>query len=450
MKTLNALAFIFAAALFSAVPLAAKPTAPVVRLNVEVDRAVLPAGETQRAIVKIGLDCAPVPRREQRPPLNLALVIDRSSSMQGDRIARAREAAIELVAQLAPDDIVALVAYDSEVEVIVPARAVGDRRELVGAIRRLTPRGYTALHAGVSAGAAEVRRHLGESKHVPRIILLSDGQANRGPSTPEELGRLGASLLKEGISVSTIGLGLGFNEDLMARLAERSDGNTYFVENSDDLPRIFAAEMGDALNVVARRVVIEIEFPSGVRPVRFVGREGRINAQRAELTLNQLYGGQEKFALIEVEVSGAREGTERSIATAHVRYEDAATQRAEKISGSRAVRFSRETAVVVASANHRVQADYASNVIAEAKSEAIALADAGRRDEAGKLLRARAGELRVMSATYANTAVDEVAAPAAVEAERIEREGLSAAARKNMRAEELQVRSQQSSRGSHR
>src|SRR5690606_7337943 len=120
------------------------------------------------------------------------------------------------------------------------------------------------------------RRHSEDRRFVNRVILLSDGLANVGPSSPEELGRLGTALVRDGISVTTIGLGLGFNEDLMTRLARCSDGNTYFVEHSGDLPGIFASELGDVLNVVARQVTIEIEFPSGVRPLNFVGRDGMI------------------------------------------------------------------------------------------------------------------------------------------------------------------------------
>ena len=75
-----------------------------------------------------------------------------------------------------------------------------------------------------------------ESEYVHRIILLSDGQANVGPSSPGDLGRLGAALLKEGISVTTIGVGTNYNEDLMARLSQKSDGNTYFAEAERDLP----------------------------------------------------------------------------------------------------------------------------------------------------------------------------------------------------------------------
>src|SRR6185295_11718885 len=112
-----------------------------------------------------------------------------------------------------------IVAFDTRVETVVPAQRVGRARGLEAAICGIEPGGNTALYGGVACGAAEVRKHLEDERYVNRVILLSDGLANVGPSTPEELGRLGASLLGEGISVTTIGLGLGYNEDLMARLA---------------------------------------------------------------------------------------------------------------------------------------------------------------------------------------------------------------------------------------
>lgn len=441
--TIKSKLLFLAAALSSVVSLPAKENSGPIRLAIDVDRDVLPANSTERAVIKVGLDCLRPPRREDRAPVNLALVIDRSGSMEGAKIAKAREAALELVRRLAPDDVVSLIAYDSNVQVLVSAQRVGDGRALERAISGIEAGGSTALYGGVTRGADEVRRYLGELKHVPRVILLSDGQANVGPSSPEELGRLGASLMKEGIPVTTIGLGLGFNEDLMTRLAQRSDGNTYFVESSDDLPRIFAAELGDVLNVVARRVVIHIDFPEGVRPVQFVGRDGVIRERSAELTLNQVYGGQEKFALIEVEVKPTRPGTEQEIARAKLSYEDAASNKAASTTAVRSIKFSTDTKVVVASANHQVQADFAMNSLALAKDEAVKLADAGRRDEAAAVVRNKAKELKSLGATYANEAVSAAAAPAAIEADRLEREGLSNAQRKAYVTDSANVKSQQ-------
>ncbi|MES2694137.1 MAG: VWA domain-containing protein [Verrucomicrobiota bacterium] len=423
-------------------------TVESVKVRIDVDRTVLPADTTEKAVVKIALDGVRSPRVGTRPPLNLAIVIDRSGSMTGDKIVKAREAALEAVERLSPDDIVSLVVYDNQVDTLVPAQRVGNRRRLLEAIRGIEPRGGTALHGGVSRGASEVRKNLEDRGFINRVILLSDGLANVGPSSPEELGRLGASLMKEGISVTTIGLGLGFNEDLMTRLAQRSDGNTYFVEHANDLSRIFAAELGDVMSVIARRVVIEIDFPKGVRPICFVGRDGTIRGQRAELTLNQLYGGQEKFALIEVEVAPGESGKELEIARARVNYDDTVQQRETTVTATRKVTYSSSRTTVISSANHQVQADYATNVLAVAKDEAVALVDANRRDAAGALLRQRSSELQATADLYKNGQMQAVAAAAAPAAAKLEQEGLSNSERKAFRAENMQIYNQQSTRSS--
>lgn len=439
-----------AGALCLAGPALAAPTPgpesdPFVRFLVELDREVLPADTRERAIVKIGFECRPRPRHGRRPPVNLALVIDRSGSMAGEKLAKAREAALEAVRRLAPDDVVALVAYDTRVETLVPAQPVRDGRQLEAAIRRLEAGGNTALHGGVQRGAAEVRRHLHERGHVNRVLLLSDGLANVGPSSPDELGRLGELLGREGIAVTTIGLGLGFNEDLMTRLARRSEGNTYFVEHSGDLPRIFSDELGEVLNVVARRVAVEIEFPAGITPRRFVGRDGSISGRRAEFTLGELLGGREKFALVEVDVDPMQPGVEREIARATARYEDAVSAQAASQRAACRVTFSARRDDVVSSANHRVQAAYAENLVALAKDEAVALVDQNRRADAAAVLRQQAMDLRRVADTYGNVAVGEVAAAMAPAAAKVEEAGLGNAERKAFRAEAAQTVNQQSS-----
>src|SRR5688500_8383946 len=125
-----------------------------VKLKIDVDRAVLPAGSSEKAIVKIGLDCLRLPRRDLRPPVNLALVIDRSGSMSGEKISHARDAALEAVRRLAPGDIVSLIAYDSTVETLIPAQRLGAGRKIERAILGIEVGGNTALYGGVTPGAA--------------------------------------------------------------------------------------------------------------------------------------------------------------------------------------------------------------------------------------------------------------------------------------------------------
>ena len=113
--------------------------------------------------------------------------------MSGDKIKNARLAACEAVELLRDDDIVSVVAYDSDVEVIVPATKKGDGKEILSKINSLNAGGTTALYEGTKRGADEVKKFL-DSEHINRVILLSDGQANVGPSSVEELGELGKKL----------------------------------------------------------------------------------------------------------------------------------------------------------------------------------------------------------------------------------------------------------------
>jgi len=417
-----------------------------VRLRVDFDRPVLPAGSTERVVMKVSMDCLRLPMPSERPPVNLTLVLDRSGSMSGEKLDKAREAAIEVIRRLAPEDIFSLVIFDNQVRTLIPARHVRNRGEMEELVCGIRAGGGTALYAGVAQGAQELRRNSESRRYVHRMILLSDGQANVGPSSPAELGWFGCSLVKEGISVTTIGLGLDYNEDLMTRLAQSSDGNTYFAQSSADLERIFSGELGDVLSVGARRVVLTLDFPEWVRPIAFVGREGRIDGRRAELTMNQLYGGQEKYALIEVEVTPGEAGSERAAAKASLSYEDVRSQRSATFTSSATLRYSRSEREVRESVNQAVQTAYAANVIAEVKDKAVEYVDSNRKEEAAKLMRARVDVLMAMPAASANVELRKKAEEAMSEAKQLERSGLDSAARKAYRAENQQVKAQQSSR----
>src|SRR6185369_10288746 len=152
------------------------------------------------------------------------------------------------------------------------------------------PGGSTALYAGVEAGADQIQKHL-SSHRINRVILLSDGLANIGPSTPQDLRRLGNRLSERGISVTTIGVGDDYNEDLMAGLAEASDANYYYVKDTEKLPAIFAKELGELLTVAAREIRIEIVCPAGVRPMGFIGRAEKFEGQKAVVQFNQILPG---------------------------------------------------------------------------------------------------------------------------------------------------------------
>jgi Ca-activated chloride channel family protein len=332
------------------------PTAADARkvdLDVAVGTPVMLAGKENRAFVKIGLKGFALPENTERVPVNLAIVLDRSSSMSGDKIERAKEAAILALDRLAPNDVVSVVTYDSTVQVLVPATSARNKGAIAEKIASIQPGGSTALFAGVVKGLEEVRKFHNRS-HVNRIVLLSDGQANIGPSSPNELGRLGQSCAKEGVSVTTVGLGLGYNEDLMALLAQKSDGNHAFAETGADLVAIFNFELGDVLSVVAQNVVLEIKVQDGLKPIRVLGRDAQIRGNTITLAMNQLYADQEKHILVELEVPATSAGRELKAATVTTRYQNLITKAEETLIKSAFIAFTRDAAQVAARENRGV------------------------------------------------------------------------------------------------
>ena len=171
--------------------------------RVELDKEVLRAGEDQTAVIKVSLETT-APKAGERAPVNLAVVLDRSGSMRGDKLEKAKEAAITALRRLRSGDLFSLVTYDHRVKTIVPAQDAGNSASIERQIRKIRAGETTALFGGVSQGAAEIRKNLHDERYVHRVILLSDGLANVGPDSPEDLGRLGAALIKESISVTTV------------------------------------------------------------------------------------------------------------------------------------------------------------------------------------------------------------------------------------------------------
>lgn len=289
---------------FVAIPAGATTAGPAdaIEVDTRLSHRVLREGVTQKVFVRVGVKGVLGDRERQRTPANIALVIDRSGSMGGDRIAKARQAAIMAVERMSGRDIASVVVFDDKIDVLVPAGHVEDHDSYRRRIERVEARGSTAIYAAIQEAAREVRRNKSPGR-VNRIILMSDGLANVGPSRPDDFQRLGRDLGSEGISVTTIGLGADYNEDLMQRLAHASDGNHAFARTGDDLTRIFNSEFDDVLSVAAQELELLIETRSGVRPLRSLGREAEVSGDRIRTRVQQIYGVAQHSLQFELEVS---------------------------------------------------------------------------------------------------------------------------------------------------
>ncbi|NNE34994.1 MAG: VWA domain-containing protein [Rhodothermales bacterium] len=360
-----------------------------VRFKASFSHPILLGGTQQTAFIRIDLTGFEIERESDRTPVNVAFVLDKSGSMGGQKMEQAIEATIMAIDHLSKGDVVSLIAYDNRAHVLMPATVVADKAAIRQRIRSLVAGGGTALYAGVLQGASELREFL-DPHRVNRVILLSDGQANEGPSTPSELGDLGASLIREGISVTTIGLGLGYNEDLMTQLALRSDGNHNFVANVEALATIFNQEFGDVLSVVAQDVKVTIDCEDGIRPVRVLGREAEIDGQTVTVSLNQLYSEQEKYVLLEVATEPSESGNEVEIAQVSMTYANMFTHDTDEQSATLSAQITDSEEVVKENIDKKsmVAAVQQQGILNEER--AIELRDQGRKEEAEQVLRANA------------------------------------------------------------
>jgi Ca-activated chloride channel homolog len=370
-----------------------------ITLDARLAQPVMKDGAAARNYLRVALGgCRPEPA-QSRTPVNVAFVIDRSGSMQGLRIAQAREAAVMAINRLLPHDIASVVIFDHSVDVLVPAQPVADSNQFADLIRRVGVRGNTAIHAGVLSGAAEVRKFKAPHR-LNRVVLLSDGQANVGPSRPAEFAALGRALMAEGISVSTIGLGLGYNEDLMLELARSGDGNHAFARDPSDLISIFNREFSDVLASCAQTVAINIELKPGVRPVKALSRDGSIDGSKAEFRLNQVYAATEHYVLLEVELDKELAvAGEQDLGTVRVSYTQGEKGGQQTLAAAVRGRFTASEEEVKAGTDAKVAEAVVEQVVLERSRLAVELRDRGKYEEAQSLLKQNAAEIKAYAAT---------------------------------------------------
>ena len=407
-------------------------------LELTAGRSVLPVDKKTELCLKIGVTGFQMESDEKRPELNVALVIDRSGSMTGDRIEQAKKAAACAVNQMSESDIVSVVAYDSDVEVLVPATKLTNKKDVLAKIESIHADGMTALYAGTEKGAEEVKKFFDKGR-VNRVILLSDGMANIGPSEPSDLKLLGQKIGGDGITVTTLGLGDGYNEDLMQQLAQASDGNHAFITSEKNLVEVFDEEFKTVTKVVASEVSCKVTCAEGVRPIRVLNREAKIEGQDVTFSWNQIYSGHQRYVLLEVEVPAGADGEKRPVATAALSYANMKTNKADNLSDSLEISFSKSEEKVKASENEEVQKDYVTQSVALARNEAIRLRDEGDIKGAQKMLStARGAAAGVGMDAMAEELNDEAAVMEAPES-------FWAGARKSIRAKSNSMQNQQMS-----
>jgi len=237
------------------------------------------------------------------PPINVSLVIDRSGSMQADnKLVKVKTALRKFIQGLREEDFLSIVGYDSEARVILSAQKVGEIYNLDHIIQSIYPGGSTNLHGGLMLGYQEVAKHLSATT-TNKVILLTDGIANRGVTDPEQIVEDSYAYNLEGIEVSTIGVGNDLNHALLQQIAHKGKGANHFVGNlEEDITKVFDQELEALLAPVAKGVYLELTFPSEVKVKKIYGYEPEFHKGKIRIPFKNMNQGLTQVVICELEV----------------------------------------------------------------------------------------------------------------------------------------------------
>lgn len=239
-------------------------------VSTEVVQGKVLQGADGRVTVSLNLAAQRLPDTDRAPAqaADLVIVLDRSGSMEGRKLSDARQAVIRLLDQLGPEDRLALVTYSNGVQVRSALMPVNDatRRQLASAVDQIHAGGGTNLGGGLGRGIDLLMGTPGADRQR-KVILLSDGLANQGITDPVALGRIASAAVENRFSISTVGVGLDFNEMLMTAIADQGAGHYHFLEDPRTFARVFDDELQAARHVAAADVTVRIPTAPGVRLV---------------------------------------------------------------------------------------------------------------------------------------------------------------------------------------
>lgn len=365
----------------------ATPTTDVATAGVEWFQAApvrsrVVVGADGETYVGLWIDAPAVAEVGHRLPLDVALVVDTSGSMSGAKIESARMAAASFIDNLAQGDIVSLYAFSGDVRQLSPPVVVDDatRAALLERVRQLYAAGGTNLWGGLSAGQAATA--MAPPTHsVRRVVVISDGRANVGPSSAQEFGDLAANSTENGTQITAIGVGLDYDENTLGALAVRSAGRLYHLEQPEQMAVILQDELQMLSRTVATNAVIEFVPADGV--VVEPTDEMRLDrvGDRVRIPVGSLYSAQHREVLLRARLPGAATGN-RALGRAQLVYQGTDHTAARSREVPLEVEFVRDEAASAATAHERVQAMVTRFEAARSQMRAAELINEGRADRA--------------------------------------------------------------------
>ncbi len=317
------------------------------------------AGGERRIFADIDLYADASAQAKDRAPISMAVVLDTSGSMGGEKIDQAKRSVIQLLRDMRDDDEIAFVRYSSDSELVQPLARIGDVREkLIAKVQALQAGGGTNIPPALQAGLAQLAEV--KTGNVRRIVLASDGlDGTRAAS--EAIAKTASA---RGVTVSSMGIGLDFDEGYMGSIALAGHGNFGFVKDAGSLATFLNRELKETASTVVENATARLELPKGVRFVRAHGGDvvSTADTTKLDLSMGALFAGDHRRVVLELDasleagdieqiasqVSWARVGGEKTSATL-AKLELGGTSDAHAVEESRNVDVIADATSVVAS-----------------------------------------------------------------------------------------------------
>jgi len=257
----------------------------------------------------------------QRVPIHLALVLDRSGSMGGQPLDEAKHAASSFAKWLTREDFLSVVAFDDEVDLIVPHQQLLEKDAIDLEIQRIEAGNTTNLSGGWLQGLTELRRNFTEG-HIHRVVLLTDGLANRGVTAPDKLREIASKNRERHITTTTVGFGPDFSEDVLQAIAEDGDGSFHYVDEPEALAETFRKEFGDLVALVGQNLELSLKTSAGVTVTEVLGDwSGAHTANALTARFGDIRTDELKQLIAKLRVCPGEADAQEPIAEITVRYD---------------------------------------------------------------------------------------------------------------------------------
>jgi Ca-activated chloride channel family protein len=278
------------------------------KVSAGLDRDAVMVGSGETRFLAITITAPEAEGLEVDWPVDLAVVIDASGSMAArGKIDYARRAAKMLASSLDADDRFSLVTFSDGARTLIPATPVTNIEALHHAIDGIYEGGGTNLYAGLEQGGQQVERSMAPGM-VGRVVVLSDGHANVGLVDAASFEQLSATQAAQGVTISALGLGRDYNEDLLARMADLGGGAYEYVDDPSELASVLAAELKHTASVVARGVNVKVELPSEIEGIEVLGWDASPTASGWNIWMGDMYAGETRKVIAQVRVRAGTEG----------------------------------------------------------------------------------------------------------------------------------------------